>query len=247
MNTLQFQFNFDFLQKTAGQGFLSSARGPIPIAVIRNPRARRYLLRLRPDGSARVTIPRGGSIAEGRKFAERHIPWLEKQLQQLSTRRKGPEPWVVGTSVYFRGELQTIELIDGESSGSVRLGTELIQVKDLSADLRREVETHLWNLAIAEFPGKVLEYAAIHQLKVSRITVRNQRSRWGSCSRRGTISLNWRLIQTPAFVRDYLILHELMHLRQMNHSARFWREVEAVCPGYVQAEHWLKKHSRLLL
>jgi hypothetical protein len=76
--------------------------------------------------------------------------------------------------------------------------------------------------------------------------VRNQRSRWGSCSRRRTISLNWRLIQTPAFVRDYIILHELMHLREMNHSARFWRQVEIVCPDYRNAEHWLKQHSRML-
>jgi hypothetical protein len=76
--------------------------------------------------------------------------------------------------------------------------------------------------------------------------VRSQKSRWGSCSRRGTISLNWRLIQTPAFVSDYICLHELMHLRQMNHSPRFWREMERVCPDYRMAERWLKEHSGLL-
>ena len=92
----------------------------------------------------------------------------------------------------------------------------------------------------------MLEYAAVHQLPVRRITVRNQRSRWGSCSRRGTISLNWRLIQAPPFVRDYLILHELSHVREMNHSPRFWREVERVCPDYETAERWLKQHSALL-
>jgi predicted metal-dependent hydrolase len=81
---------------------------------------------------------------------------------------------------------------------------------------------------------------------VRRVTVRNQRSRWGSCSRRGTISLNWKLIQAPPFVRDYIILHELMHLRQMNHSARFWREVENVCPEYQVAGKWLKQNSGLL-
>jgi predicted metal-dependent hydrolase len=78
------------------------------------------------------------------------------------------------------------------------------------------------------------------------VTVRNQRTRWGSCSRRGTISLNWRLIQTPPFVSDYIILHELMHLREMNHSPRFWRQVETVCPGYRTAEEWLKPHASLL-
>jgi len=95
-----------------------------------------------------------------------------------------------------------------------------------AADLRSAIERHLWRLAAKEMPLRVLEYDAVHQLPVRRITVRNQRSRWGSCSRRGTISLNWRLIQSPPFVRDYIILHELMHLREMNHSIRFWREVK---------------------
>jgi hypothetical protein len=76
--------------------------------------------------------------------------------------------------------------------------------------------------------------------------VRNQRTRWGSCSRRGNISLNWRLIQTPPFVRDYICLHELAHLRQMNHSERFWSEVARLCPDYLHAEKWLKQNSRLL-
>ena len=75
------------------------------------------------------------------------------------------------------------------------------------------------------------------------MTVRNQRSRWGSCSRRGTISLNWRLVQTPDLVRDYIIHHELMHLREMNHSARFWARVEEVCPGWREAERWLKRNE----
>jgi predicted metal-dependent hydrolase len=105
---------------------------------------------------------------------------------------------------------------------------------------------HLWKLAAAELPPKVVEFAAAHQLKVQRIAIRNQRSRWGSCSRRGTISLNWKLIQAPPFVRDYIILHELMHLRQMNHSARFWRQVEGVCPEYKTAEKWLKQNAGLL-
>jgi predicted metal-dependent hydrolase len=81
---------------------------------------------------------------------------------------------------------------------------------------------------------------------VRRISIRNQRSRWGSCSRRGTISLNWRLIQAPPAVRDYLILHELAHFREMNHSQRFWREVARLCPQFAEAERWLNQHSDLL-
>jgi predicted metal-dependent hydrolase len=151
-----------------------------------------------------------------------------------------------GTEILFRGELMTIQAgVNGES-GHIRFGSEAIKVSDTAGDLRRVIERHLWRLAAKEFPPKVFEFAATHQLTVRRVTVRNQRSHWGSCSRQGTVSLNWRLIQAPTFVGDYLILHELVHLRHMNHSTRFWREVKRVCPEYHAAERWLKQHSFLL-
>jgi len=243
---VEFEFNLKRDRRSSAEEFLALTKSRIPIALIRNPRARRYVLRLRPDGSGRVTIPRGGSFAEGRKFAERNVVWLERALQRLSTRSARPREWLIGTEIHFRGQLVTLEAgVNGES-GQIRLGTESIKVKEPGSDLRRVIERHLWKVAANKLPPKVLEYAAVHQLTVGRVMVRNQKSRWGSCSRRGTISLNWRIIQAPQFVRDYLILHELMHLRQMNHSTRFWREVECVCPDYKAAESWLKQHSTLL-
>lgn len=216
------------------------------MTLVRNRRARRYVLRLRPDGAARVTIPRGGSATEARRFAERNKEWLERQLQRMAARPSRPKEWWIGTEILFRGEPVKLEAgVNGES-GMIRFGSEMVKATNPAADLRPTIERHLWRLAANELPPKVLEYAALHQLPVRRITVRNQRSRWGSCSRRGTISLNWRLIQTPAFVRDYLVVHEIMHLKEMNHSSRFWREVERACPDYEAAEQWLKRHSSLL-
>ena len=217
--------------------------GHIPIAMVRHPRARRYLLRLRPDGTARVTIPRGGSVAEAHRFIERNIPWLEQQLQRLAARPKHPVPWRPGSEIFFRGELVKIEV--GED-GLIRLGGETVKVTDPDSDLRAAIERHLWQLAVKELPPVVIEHAARFQAPVKRITVRNQRSRWGSCSRRGTISLNWRLVQTPVFVRDYIVIHELAHLVEMNHSERFWQQVKNWCPDYRVAESWLKQHKVML-
>jgi hypothetical protein len=164
----------------------------------------------------------------------------------MAARPSRPKEWWIGTEILFRGEPVKLEAgVNGES-GMIRFGSEVVKATNPAADLRPTIERHLWRLAANELPPKVLEYAALHQLPVRRITVRNQRSRWGSCSRRGTISLNWRLIQTPAFVRDYLVVHEIMHLKEMNHSSRFWREVERACPDYEAAEQWLKRHSSLL-
>jgi predicted metal-dependent hydrolase len=119
-------------------------------------------------------------------------------------------------------------------------------VTDGAADLRPAIEKHLRELATRELSLRVAELASRHGFTVNRLMVRNQRTRWGSCSRRGTVSLNWRLIQTPDFVRDYIALHELAHLRHMNHSRRFWQEVERLCPDYRIAERWLKQNRGML-
>lgn len=212
----------------------------------RNPKARRYILRLRPDGTVRVTIPRGGSTSSARKFVARHISWLENQLRRHKSHASHPAAWHIGSVFLFRGEQVRIEAIGDGDSRRIRFGAESLAVPDLKDDLRPIIEGHLRSLATQELPPRLCEYAALHRLTVRRIMVRNQRTRWGSCSSKGTISLNWRLIQTPPFVRDYICLHELMHLRQMNHSARFWQEVESVCPYFQFAERWLKAHSCLL-
>lgn len=241
---------FDFILKPSppvvNESFLTVGGRPIPVALLRNPRARRYGLRLRADGSVRATIPRGGSVAEAQRFIERNQAWLARQIQRHAARPKISTEWRLGTEILFRGEPVKIEAADADEPGRIGFGGENIKVANLAADLRPALERHLWRLAAKELPPKILEFAARHQLTVRRVSVRNQKSRWGSCSRRGTISLNWRLIQTPAFVRDYILLHELMHLRQMNHSPRYWAEVERVCPDYAVAERWLKLHAALL-
>ena len=220
--------------------------GPVPLALVRNTRARRYILRLRPDGTARVTVPRRGSAAEARQFALRHQAWLEGQVQKLKSNPPRVATWHVGSEILFRGTSVRIECEPNGAGSCILLGAERVRVVDTQENLRPAIERHLWRLAARELPPRLLAHASAHGLQVQRVTVRNQRTRWGSCSRRGTISLNWRLVQTPPHVQDYLCLHELMHLRQMNHSRRFWREVEAVCPDYRTAERWLKAHSGLL-
>jgi hypothetical protein len=128
----------------------------------------------------------------------------------------------------------------------VRFGDHAVRVAHLSDDVRPQLERHLWALAKQELPERVSTLALQHGFTIRAVSVRNQKSRWGSCSRRGTVSLNWRLIQTPDSVRDYIILHELAHLREMNHSRHFWRAVAGVCPGYREAERWLRTHAGIL-
>ncbi len=215
----------------------------VPLLFVHNHQARRYLLRLRADGVARVTVPRRGSLAKAREFLAWNLGWLEQQIQQWASRPPSLAEWRLGTEIYYRGERVKIEVATADR---IRFGTELLTLPDVSVDLRPAIHQHLRQLAAHELPTRVMSLAALHGIAVARVSVRNQKSRWGSCSRRGTISLNWRLIQTPDFVRDYIILHELAHRRQMNHSAKFWLEVARLCPDYLTAEQWLKTHRLVL-
>ena len=99
--------------------------------------------------------------------------------------------------------------------------------------------------ARCELPPRLHELAATHGLTVNRISIRNQRWRWGSCNRTGHICLNWRLVTMPEWVRDYVLIHELMHLKRMDHSPRFWKLVAAACPNYQEARRWLRRTDRL--
>lgn len=170
---------------------------------VRHPNARRYIIRVRPDGIVRVTIPRWGSKREAQAFAESQQDWIDRQLARWAAIRER-------------------------------------QQEELPSQAARE----LWERARRELPARLLDLAARHGLSVSRVSIRNQRWRWGSCSGAGHICLNWRLVTMPDWVRDYVLIHELMHLKRMDHSRKFWKLVAAACPEFRDARRWLREHAR---
>src|SRR5688572_30178179 len=163
---------------------------------IRHRRARRYILRLDPDGRLRVTIPRGGSKREAEAFANRHDWWVERQ----------------------RAKMRAVTRFDGDRDATQALAAKVL-------------------------PPLLLAQAEKLGLNVSLVSVRDQRTRWGSCGRNGRICLNWRLVLMPDWVRDYVIVHELMHLRRMDHSPRFWRYVADAYPRWREARGWLRTNG----
>jgi predicted metal-dependent hydrolase len=219
---------------------------PVAFRFRMNRRARRYILRVGKDGLVSLTIPRFGSKRAGLAFAEQHKQWIRLQLEKARSQQVS-QAWKPGTTVFVDGEPAVIRVIESAEGPTVGLGDDVLcAFPGEGCNLRPLIEGHLWGRARKVLTERVVELAAKEDLQVRRVSVRNQRSRWGSCSRRGTISLNWRLIQTPDFVRDYIILHELAHLQHMNHSDAFWAEVLRMCPDYMRAEAWLKANHRLL-
>ena len=222
------------------------AQGESPVRYSRSPKARRYLLTVRAAGEIHVTLPRSGARAEAIEFVRSRIAWIERQLERQRQRGAPPKTWKAGTEILLRGEKLPLELASSGEGRLLRLGLECWKPAAFADDLRPAVEKHLQALARKELVPRAEKLAREQGCPLRRVSVRNQRSRWGSCSRSGTVSLNWRLIHAPGAVRDYVILHELMHFREMNHSPRFWAQVERACPDFKAGEAWLKAHSWLL-
>jgi len=211
----------------------------VELVIARHRLARRYVVRVADDGTVRLTVPRGASIAGGLRFAERQTAWIARERRR---QRERAAPWRPGQLVWFRGETRPLEI----NAGGFVVGGEVI-ARGRATDGRAAVQAHLRALATRELPARCLEIAAQVGLKVGRVSVRDQKSRWGACSSRRVITLNWRLIQMPPSVSDYVIFHELMHIRQPNHSRKFWREVASVCGWWREAEKWLRRYGREIL
>ena len=240
--------------------FLQAAEPPVdpapasPVApryaieFVRVPRARRYILRVRPDGTLRVTVPRGGSRREAEQFVRRHEKWVIRERGRIRDERFSLVPgrdWHDGRTILVGGEAVRMSVEPRASGWRVGYGDRSVHVREL-ADVKAAVERDLRELARSVLLPRLNDLAAQHSLRVGAVSIRNQRSRWGSCARNGNIALNFRLVQMPPQVRDYVLVHELMHLKQQNHSRRFWRLVEAACPEFRDAERWLKTAGREL-
>ena len=150
------------------------------------------------------------------------------------------------STVPLRGVATTIATEQKGRHGFVLFAGTRVRVPAGTVNLRPAIETALRQIAARELVTRLWALAAEHGLTVARVAIRNQRSRWGSCSTSGIITLNFRLVQMPPWVSDYVLLHELMHLRQQNHSRRYWRLVEQVCPDFRAAEQWLRVEGKAL-
>jgi predicted metal-dependent hydrolase len=222
----QLAFPFDQSADSPSAGNLQEHSGAVPapadftLVFARHPHARRYLLRVLADATVRVTIPRWGSRKEAAAFAGREHAWIQKQLRRMNVEK---------ARRVMLPEAPNLERTLATSSGQVPTEHELV------------------DRARCVLVPRLNELARIHNLTVERVSIRNQRTRWGSCSPRSHICLNWRLITLPDCVRDYVLIHELMHLKRMDHSPRFWKLVANACPDYERARRYLRDHFPVMM
>jgi len=210
----------------------------------RHRRARRYTLRIHPsDREAILTMPPRGTIIEAKDFAQRHGGWIAARLGRLPK----AAPFLPGTIVPLRGIPHRIvhrAAMRGTVWTEVRdSGERILCVAGASEHIERRVLDYLKREARKDLQKASISYAQELAVKVRRLSIRDQSSRWGSCTSAGSLSFSWRLILAPPYVLDYLAAHEVAHLVEMNHSARFWRVVAKVCDHVERAKTWLDTHG----
>lgn len=218
-----------------------------PIEVHRHPTARRLTLRVsRTRRAVILTMPRTSDFREADQFLSRSLDWVRERLECVPE----PAPFIDGATVPLRGVPHRIVL-----TGETRRGA-VVRVED--GDGRRMPALRVYGLAehaprrlkdwlIAEagrdLDARVAHHARTLGVRARRITMRDQKSRWGSCSSAGQLSFSWRLVLAPPFVLDYVAAHEVAHLVEMNHGPRFWRTVAKALPDYEEAKAWLHIHG----
>ncbi|HEY0567564.1 MAG TPA: SprT family zinc-dependent metalloprotease [Xanthobacteraceae bacterium] len=210
----------------------------------RHRQARRYTLRIHnATREVVLTMPPRGALKEAQEFAQKHGGWIAARLHRL------PEaaPFCHGITAPLRGVPHRITHRPG-ARGTVwtetnAQGERLLCVAGDAPHVDRRVSDFFKREARHDLEAASARAAAVLGVKIKRLSIRDQSSRWGSCSTTGALSYSWRLILAPSFVLEYLAAHEVAHLVEMNHSPRFWRLVDRLCPHARRAKTWLDLHG----
>jgi predicted metal-dependent hydrolase len=231
-------FQLDFLDAVGRGENGDSPRDAAPhIRVSR--RARRLALRVYPDARVEVVVPPRARPREVERFIAEHREWIDSKRTQALRNRPAPEAFPPA-SIQFACSRESWRVQVAGGEGRLRLvaqaadqgGVLEIGGRAGPGAIRKSLRQWLMRAAEVRLAPEVSRLAAVTGVRYTRVSIRRQRSRWGSCSARGTISLNVCLLFQRPEVVEYLIVHELMHVKHMNHSPRFWRAVEQHCPGW---------------
>lgn len=226
-----------------GQTFSLNLGGrAVALRFRRNLRARRLILRIDTDTKCTVvTLPKHASVEEGLALVRRKAAWINSRLDLLPVR----VPFADGAVVPLLGNGRTI--IHQPNGGlSVRSGESDIVVGGRPEHLARRLTDWLKKEARRHIESRVNAKAAHLGRKAGRITIRDTRSRWGSCSSTGALSFCWRLVMAPENVLDYVVAHEVAHLEHLNHGPGFWRAVGELTADAKSARAWLRRNGEEL-
>lgn len=222
--------------------YLQVGEEVLPLVIKRHRSAKRICLRYNPTSHAiSLTLPRHTRVNDGLNFLTQKSEWLITTLLEMPSKKR-IKPGVV---IPLLGERVRV-MRDDKQRGAYKLYSDALVISGDSADFQQRMKDALRKIAKQEITARAEKMARKLGKRINRVTVRDTRSRWGSCSSTGNLSFSWRLVFAPSEVLEYVIAHEVAHLRFMNHSQKFWDMVEYLCPDYEVAKEWLKLHGKEL-
>lgn len=210
-------------------------------------RSKRKTVSLEVTKNAEVVVraPLRASDTFIQTFIQKHLDWIEKQKKEMSAKKVGAKEFVDGEMFLFLGKQYRLSRIyDKKYQGVTLIKDEGVMCLGCAvSDPKKVFEEWYKKRAHELIISRVHELAAGHGFVFNAIRITSAKTRWGSCSGKKNLSFSWRLMMAPAEVIDYVIVHELTHLRHMNHSKRFWVGVEKLCPRYKEYKKWLREHA----
>ena len=216
----------------------------IEYSVRRSPRRRSITLTIDERG-LRVGAP--WHTGEGAIVRElhRHAPWVVRKIDEWAQRQPAPRRWQDGETVMLHGEPVVLSVLPRRQAPELRGTCLVVGLAGTAHEAQVEAEVTRWlrERALACFLGRVAHYVPLLAVPAPLVRLSNARTRWGSCHPAGYILLNWRLIHLPVALMDYVVVHELAHLRELNHSRRFWRLVAEVVPDHAERRRELRTRS----
>jgi predicted metal-dependent hydrolase len=227
--------------------------GLIRFRLVRRPRRRRATIMVLPDGEVEVRAPVSAPVAEVERFVHEQADWIRAHVARVQAIQQPARRWVTGETLLVAGSevaLRVETRLLGDDEASLRGRTLTVSVgpapsaQALADRVRDVILAWLSDRLCARCDARLPHWAARLGVDYRKVTVKDMKTRWGSCSARGTLSLSLRLAMAPPEVVDYVLVHELAHRRQLNHSAAFWALVEAHLPDHRKCREWLKHNER---
>lgn len=221
-------------------------------------RRKSVALKINNQGELIITAPLGISEQEVNRIVLKKAKWIFNKLKQVQEMQQTIPRYlyVSGEYFYFLGQQYELKVIKADFLAPlVNIKDNILLVKlpcNLEQDkialvVKNEIEAFFCNKALKVIEDRVNYYKDIINVNPNKITLRNQKTRWGSCSSLGNISINWRITLAPLKIVDYIVVHELCHLKVLNHSKEFWLLVAKYIPNYKECEKWLKQHGHKLI
>ncbi|MDZ4165248.1 MAG: SprT family zinc-dependent metalloprotease [Smithellaceae bacterium] len=218
----------------------------IKIAEIVRSRRKTIALMITNDAELVVRVPLHTPLSYIKRLVLEKGDWIRKKILEVSTRaRPSVKEYLNGEEFLYLGGIYKLQIVQNADIG-IALRDKLYLSERFLPNAGEVLKQWYKTQALRVISERVAWYGRTSEFKPSSIKISNAKRRWGSCGSKGTLNFSWRLIMAPLAVIDYLVVHELVHLEQNNHSPAYWRRVRAILPDYKERAQWLKENGRLL-